>query len=52
MENVIALAQQKKLRAKIMVGGAVVTEKYAQSIGADAYAADAAGAVREATRLT
>ncbi|MGE5494555.1 MAG: homocysteine S-methyltransferase family protein [Burkholderiales bacterium] len=52
MENVIALAKQRKLRAKIMVGGAVVTESYARSIGADAYAADAAGAVREAARLT
>lgn len=52
MENVIALAKQRKLRAKVMVGGAVVTEKYAKSIGADAYAADAAGAVREAARLT
>jgi 5-methyltetrahydrofolate--homocysteine methyltransferase len=52
MEHVIALAKQNKLRARIMVGGAVVTEKYAASIGADAYAADAAGAVREAARLT
>lgn len=52
MQNVIALANKRGLRAKIMVGGAVVTEKYAQSIGADAYAADAAGAVREAARLT
>ncbi len=52
MENVIALAKQRKLRAKVMVGGAVVTENYARSIGADAYAADAAGAVREAARLT
>lgn len=52
MEHVIALAKQKKLRARVMVGGAVVTAKYASSIGADAYAADAAGAVREAARLT
>jgi 5-methyltetrahydrofolate--homocysteine methyltransferase len=52
MENVISLARKEGLRAKIMVGGAVVTEKYAKSIGADAYSADAAGAVREAARLT
>lgn len=52
MEGVIALARKEGLRAGIMVGGAVVTEKYAKSIGADAYAADAAGAVREAARLT
>ncbi len=52
MENVIALAKEKSVRAKIMVGGAVVTPKYAKSIGADSYAADAAGAVREAVKLT
>lgn len=52
MEYVIALAKEKKLRASIMVGGAVITEKYAKAIGADSYAADAAGAVKEALRLT
>jgi 5-methyltetrahydrofolate--homocysteine methyltransferase len=52
METVIALAKEQNVKAKIMVGGAVVTEKYAKSIGADAYAADAAGAVREAVKLT
>ena len=34
-----------------MVGGAVITEEYATSIGADAYAADAASAVRAASKL-
>ncbi len=52
MESVIGLAQKKGIRAKVMVGGAVVTEEYASAIGADAYAPDAAGAVREALKLT
>jgi 5-methyltetrahydrofolate--homocysteine methyltransferase len=34
-----------------MVGGAVVTEAFASSIGADGYSLDAVGAVREAARL-
>jgi Predicted cobalamin binding protein len=52
MEGVIALARERALRAKVLVGGAVVTEEYAGSIGADGYAADAAGAVRIASKLT
>jgi len=36
---------------KIMIGGAPVTAAYAQQIGADAYAADAASAVDVARRL-
>jgi 5-methyltetrahydrofolate--homocysteine methyltransferase len=36
---------------KIMLGGAPVTDAYAQEIGADGYAADAAGAVDLARRL-
>ena len=52
MEGVIALVRQRGLRAKVMVGGAVITDDYAASIGADAYAADAAGAVRSASKLT
>jgi 5-methyltetrahydrofolate--homocysteine methyltransferase len=51
MEGVIALVKQRGLRAKVMVGGAVITEEYAASIGADAYAADAAGAVKVAVKL-
>ena len=52
MEKVISLAKQRGVRAKIMVGGAVITQNYAQSIGADAYGADAAGAVKAAAELT
>ncbi len=38
-------------RIKIMVGGAVVTKDYADSIGADGYGADAAEAVNKAKEL-
>ena len=36
---------------KIMVGGAPLTQAYAQQIGADGYAADASAAVRKAREL-
>jgi methanogenic corrinoid protein MtbC1 len=36
---------------KVMVGGAPVTEQYAEEIGADAYAENAAEAVAVAKRL-
>ena len=51
MEKVIALKNANGVHAKVMVGGAVVTEEYAKSIGADGYAQDAAEAVRLASRL-
>jgi 5-methyltetrahydrofolate--homocysteine methyltransferase len=38
-------------RIKVMVGGAPVTERFAQEIGADGYAKDAASAVRVAEEL-
>ena len=51
MAKVIVMAKQRGLRAKIIVGGAVVTEDYARSISADAYAPDAAGAVKKVAQL-
>ena len=38
-------------RFKVIVGGSPVTESYAREIGADGYAPDAMGAVREVSRL-
>ena len=38
-------------RVKIIVGGAPVTEKFAQNIGADGYAPDAASAVEKVRKL-
>ena len=41
MEDTIALLHREGLSCQIMVGGAVLTEDYAQRIGADFYARDA-----------
>lgn len=51
MEDTVRLVKEQGLRAKVMVGGAVVTEAFARSIGADAHAADAVDAVRQAKML-
>ena len=47
MEKTIRLLRERT-RAKIVVGGAVLTEEYARKIGADFYARDAMAAVRVA----
>ena len=39
-------------RVKVMVGGAPVSQRYAEEIGADGYAEDAVGAVELARKLT
>ena len=46
MEETIRLLRSSLEGVKIMVGGAVLTEEYAQKIGADFYAKDAMAAVR------
>ena len=46
MKNVVGLAKSEKLDCKIIIGGAVVTQEYADEIGADGYSTDAADAVR------
>lgn len=51
MENVINYAKEQGVNAKVMVGGAVITEEYAKEIGADGYSKDAADAVKLAGRL-
>ncbi len=45
MKSVIDLAKSKECKAKIVVGGAPVTQTYAEDIGADGYSPDAADAV-------
>lgn len=50
MKEVIELAQQESLDCKFMVGGAVVTKTYAESIGAH-YAKDGVEAVRVVEKL-
>jgi 5-methyltetrahydrofolate--homocysteine methyltransferase len=53
MEDVVKLAREKGLNdLKIMIGGAVVDQNYANQIGADAYAVDAMESVRIAQRFT
>ncbi len=51
MRLVVALAKEQKLKAKIMIGGAVITEEYKEEIGADGYSRDAAEAVKVAKQL-
>lgn len=46
MEETVNLLKTEKIDAKIMVGGAVLTEEYAKMVGADYYAKDAAEAAR------
>ncbi len=45
MPKIIQLAKAQGVKAKIIVGGAVVTARYAEEIGANAYALDAGQAV-------
>lgn len=51
MQNIILKVKETGLKCKIIVGGAAVTEQYAQEIGADGYAEDAVEAVRVAKEL-
>ncbi len=46
MKEVIAVAKDKGYDGKIIVGGAAVTESFAEEIGADGYSTDAADCVR------
>jgi len=46
MRHVITYAKEKGSKAKIIIGGAVITQDYADEIGADGYSADAAEAVK------
>ena len=51
MKHVIDLAKQEGIEAKVMIGGAVITQDYADEIGADGYSKDAADAVKLAQKL-
>jgi len=51
MKRVIEYAREMGSPAKIMIGGAVITEDYAKEIGADGYSKDAAEAVKVAKKL-
>ncbi|MBR1691464.1 MAG: cobalamin-dependent protein, partial [Lachnospiraceae bacterium] len=51
MKRVIELKKQEKLDAKVIIGGAVITQEYADEIGADGYSKDAQEAVKLTQRL-
>ena len=51
MEKTIKAMKDAGITAKIMVGGAPVTQQYANKIGADGYSPDAASAVDLAKKL-
>ncbi len=51
MRHVIDYAKEQEMDAKIIVGGAVITQEYADEIGADGYSKDAADAVKLTQKL-
>ena len=51
MKEVVDEAKKQGVKAKIIIGGAVVTESFAEEIGADGYSADAREAVKVVNRL-
>ena len=51
MKEVIRLLHENGARASVIIGGAVTSRAFAESIGADGYAADALSAVPEIARL-
>lgn len=52
MEKTVSLLHQKAPFCKVVVGGAVLTQEYADKIGADKYAKDAMETVRYALSVT
>ena len=51
MEETIRLLREKKPGTRVVVGGAVMTQEYADSIGADCYASDAMATVHYAEQV-
>ena len=51
MEKIINLKKSLNIDAKIMVGGAPLTQEFANNIGADGYSRDAIEAAKVATKL-
>ena len=51
MKRVVEAVHSSGLNAKVMVGGAPVTQEFADSIGADAYTTDAASCAARAIEL-
>ncbi len=51
MKTVVELAKEKGVTAKIIIGGAVITQGFADEIGADGYSGDAQEAVELVGRI-
>ncbi len=51
MKDVVEYAKEQNCTAKIIIGGAVITQSFADEIGADGYSKDAAEACRVVERL-
>jgi 5-methyltetrahydrofolate--homocysteine methyltransferase len=51
MKEVIRLNKEKGLNAKVIIGGAVITQSYADEIGADGYGKDAGETVMLAKKM-
>ena len=51
MKDVVELAKEKGCTAKIVIGGAAITESFSDEVGADGYSKDAAECVKLVERL-
>jgi 5-methyltetrahydrofolate--homocysteine methyltransferase len=51
MKQVVIKAKEAELKAQIIIGGAVITQSFADEIGADGYSKDAQDAVKLVKRL-
>lgn len=51
MKHVVDYAKENNIDSKIIIGGAVITQDYADEIGADGYSKDAADAVKLTKRI-
>ena len=52
MEDTVKLCRERGMDTKVIIGGAVVTEKFCTAIGADGWSTDAVKAVKLAQSLT
>lgn len=51
MKDVVELVKERGCNAKVVIGGAAITESFAEEIGADGYSKDAADCVKLVDRL-
>ena len=51
MKDVVEICKEKGCKSKVVIGGACITQSFADEIGADGYSSNANGAVILARRL-